>query len=230
MNGVQIQQKILYGYAKAANKLGTPFLLYRASTPINPISVGNLVTTILANVNYDWNYLKSNKYGNSICNVLIDAQFANSPTAARVGDYIIGTTDPSGLPTNLNKYFIQSLQPDLPPQAVECNKTINVIRPTQATGAGNLGYVGYTPSSSQTIMTAMPASILIEGHGGDAKTKLPTDTRNPNWVVLLPNLGNVSVRVGDIVIDEMNQNYVVKDNELTELGWRLRTEQVVNTR
>ncbi len=230
MNGAQIQQKVLFGYAKAAEHLGTPFLLYRASTPINPISIGNLIGEILANVNYSWDYMKSNKYGNNVCNILIDAQHANSPSAARVGDYIVGTSDDSGLPTNLNRYFIQSLQPDLPPQAVECNKTISIIRPTQTTGTGNQGYASYTPATSTSVMVSMPASVLIEGRGANASTKLPTDTRNPSWIVLLPNIGGVFIRVDDIIIDNFQQNYVVKDNELTELGWRLRVEQTFNSR
>lgn len=229
MNGAQINQKVLYGYAKAAEHLGTPFLLYRSATPINPISSGNLIGTILANVNVSWDYMKNNVYGNAIFNILVDCQFANDPNSAQDNDYLVGTSDPStGLPTNLHTYFIQAIDVDLPIKAVECNHTISIIRPAQSTGAGNLGYVGYTPSTSTTIMSNMPASVLIGGRGGNAKTKLPTDTRNPTWQVLLPNLGNVNIKVGDIIIDEVNQNYVVMDNEETELGWRLRAEQVVN--
>jgi hypothetical protein len=230
MNGVQIFQKILYGYAKAAQHLGAEFLLYRSAIPINPIAPGNLIGTILADTNVSWEYMKANFYGNAVWNLLIDAQQSSLPLAGKVGDYLVGVTDGSGLPFDNSTYFIQVLDYDLPPKAIKCNQTINMIRPTSATGAGNQGYSSYTPATAQTIMTAMPAAVLLESKGRDAKTQLPTDTRNPAWLVLLPNLGGVNVRVGDIIIDNMNQNYVVHDNELTELGWRLRAEQTFNYR
>ena len=226
--GVEVYQKILYGYAKCAEFVGAPFLLYRSATPINPIASGNLIGTILADTNTSWEYMKANFYGNAVWNLIIDAQQSSLPLAAKVGDYLVGTTSITGLPTDLSTYFVQVLDFDLPPKAIKCNRTISMIRPAQATGPGNLGYVSYTHATSITIMTAMPAAVLIQGKGSEAKTKLPTDTRNPSWIVLLPNLGGVTVRVGDIIIDDLNQNYVVKDNELTELGWRLLTEQVVN--
>jgi hypothetical protein len=229
MNGVQIFQKILYGYAKAAQHLGAPFNLYRSATPINPIQNGNLIGNLLADTNTSWDYMKSTSYGNAVYNLLIDAQFSSLPLAATVGDYIVGTsTGAGGLPYDNSTYYVQVLDFDLPPKAVKCNQVINLIRPAQTNGPGNLGYVGYTPATSTTIMTAMPASVLIDSRGSEAKTKLPTDTRNPSWMILLPNLGNVAIRVGDIVLDNRNQSYVVRDNELTELGWRLRAEQVVN--
>lgn len=228
VTGVQVYQKILYGYAKAAEFVGTPFLHYRASTPINPIVSGNLLGTLLANTNTTWEYMKASSYGNRVYNIIIDARYSSGSLAAKVGDYLVGTTSTDGLPTDLSTYFIQSLQIDLPPQAIQCNRTINIIRPAQATGVGNVGYVGYTQTSSTIIMTAMPASVVIQGSESNAKTKLPTDTKNPAWLVFLPNIGDVQIKIGDIIIDNFNQNYVIKNNELTELGWRLRAEQVVN--
>lgn len=230
MNGVQIFQKILYGYAKAAQHLGAPFQLYRSATPLTPIQSGNLIGTILADTNTSWEYMKANFYGNAVWNLLVDAQHSSGTIAARVGDYLVGVTDGSSLPFDNSTYFVQVLDFDLPPKAVKCNQVISMIRPTAPVGPGNQGYASYTPATATPIMTSMPAAVLIDGRGSDAKTKLPTDTRNPSWLVLLPNLGNVTVRVGDIIIDNLNQNYVVKDNELTELGWRLRTEQTFNYR
>lgn len=231
MKPAQIQQKIFYGYAKAAIKLGAYFLHYRATTPINPIQSGNLIGNLRMSQSVSWDYMKASSYGNSIFNACIDAQRKNSPLSARVGDYLIPSVDPdSGFIENDSIYFIQSLQFDLPPKVVECNKTISIIRPSQTTGAGYVGYVGYTEGTSQTIMTNMPASVLIEGLGSQAQTKLPTDTREPSWIILIPNLGNIMVRIDDIITDEKNQQYVIDDNELTELGWRIRAIQVVNSR
>ncbi|HEV2917617.1 MAG TPA: hypothetical protein VGW78_07790 [Candidatus Babeliales bacterium] len=316
MTPEQIQQKIFFGYAKAAYKLGATFNLYRSSTPINPISSGNLIGEVQMSRSVNWEYNSANKYGNLAFNACLDAQASSSPLNCRVGDYLVPTTASnlqytassiavssggsgykvgdliiinelaytqyisltitsvssggvvtgisftsgtiynSPLPSNPvpqyytsgagvnatfnitwsalnvtddnNTYYVQSLQFDLPPRVVQCNRTISVIRPAQTTGAGNVGYVGYQPSTSTTIMTAMPAGVIIESHGKEAATNLPTDTREDGLMVLIPNLGNVTVRIDDIIIDDLQQNYVVYANELTELGWRIRAYQVVN--
>lgn len=231
MTPEKIHQKILYGYAKAASKLGAYFSLYRSSTPLSPIQVGNLVTHLRMSQSVSWDYMKANSYGNAQFNACIDAQSKNSPLSAKVGDYLIPAIDPDNSAINNNNtYFVQSLQFDLPPRVVECNATIDIIRPSQDSTPGYVGYVGYTEGTSEIVMTQMPVSILIESVGKDAQTKLPTDTREPSWVVLLPNLGNVTVRIGDIITDQLDQQFVVYDNELTDLGWRLKALQVVNSR
>jgi hypothetical protein len=173
--------------------------------------------------------MKAGTYGQPQYNACIDAQRSNSPNSARVGDYLIPAVDPdSGVIENNTTYFMQSLEFDMPPRVVECNNIISIIRPAQATGPGNVGYVGYVPTTSTVVITAMPASVLLDSRGENSKTKLPSDTREPNWIILIPNLGGVQVRIGDMVIDGANQNYVIFNNELTDLGWRIRAMQTVN--
>jgi len=231
MNPSQIQQKILYGYAKAGIKLGAYFSLYRSSTPINPIASGNLIGNIRMSPSVNWEYNKANTYGNNQFNACIDARRSNSPFSARVGDFLIPAVDPdSGVIELDNRFFVQSLQFDLPPRVVECNETISIVRPTQTTGVGNLGYVGYTKASSITIVSGMPCAFLLQSSGGQADTKLPTDTRVANWTIYLPNLGNVFIRNNDIIIDSDNQEFAIYENENTDLGWRLRAVQIVNYR
>lgn len=232
MDGSRLQNRISYGYAKAAVFVGAPFNLYRSATPINPIVSGNLITQIKASTNISWEYMKGNRYGNAIWQIIIDAQYSTSPNSARLGDFIVGIPDGNGNILDNHTYFIMSLEYLQPPQAVQCNQVINIERPSQTTGAGNVGYTGYTvnPVNSQTIMTAMPASVLIESQGEKSPLDLPTDTKEPKWVILLPNLGNVEIRVDDIIIDNTQQNYVVTNNELTEFGWRLYAQQIINSR
>lgn len=230
MDGDKIQQKIYYGYAKAASKLGGLFNLYRSSTPLTPIAVGNLIGQTKASTNVEWTYMKANKYGNAVWQILIDAQRKNAPLAAKVGDYIVGVPNTHGHIDDDTTYFIAAEQFLMTILAVECNKTINIIRPSQSTGAGYKGYAGYTPGTSEIIMTAMPASVLQAAKSTNAPTKLPTDTNEPTSIILIPNLGNVIVRVDDIVIDNLNQQYVVMQNELADLGWRIIAKQVVNSR
>ncbi len=317
MTPEQIQQKIFYGYAKAAFKLGATFDIYRSSTPIFPIQSGNLISQTQMTVSQTWDYMRANRYGNAVWNACLDAQSADAPNACRVGDYLTPTTGSdvtfyaagvtianggSGyaigdviflgniansviltvltvstggvitsaaitqkgiyttpLPTNPiipywspetgqnatfnitwtqvggiddnSIYFVMVLQFDMPPQVVKCNRTISVIRPSQTTGPGYVGYEGYQPSTSITIMSGMPASVLKRGTTGKvADTKLPTDTNEPIWEILIPNLGGVLLRVDDIIIDDINEEYVVSVQELTELGWRIEALQVVNSR
>lgn len=225
-----IHQKILFGYAKAALKLGATFNLYRSATPINPISEPNLIGTTQMTASVSWDYMRASKYGNSLFNACLDAQSANAPGSVQVGDYLTPTEGIDGVISDDNTYYVQSLQFDLPPQVVQCDQQINIIRPSQNTSIGYDGYVGYTPDTSIAVMTGMPASILKASKGQNAPTALPTDTREPMWTIFMPNLGNVIIRIGDIVIDEINQNYVITENELTELGWRLTAQQVVNSR
>lgn len=230
MTPEQIHQKILFGYAKAAEKLGASFKLYRSSTPINPIQDANYITTTQMTASINWNYDKANRFGNAVWNACLDAQSANSPLSCQVGDYLIPTEGDDDVISDDNIYYVQSLQFDLPPQVVQCDRTIEIVRPSQETGAGNVGYVGYLPVTSELVVQGMPCSILKINRGSDASPKLPTDAREPNWEILLPNLGGVEIRIGDMVNDDLGQDYVVIINELTSLGWRLVGQQVVNSR
>ena len=318
MTPEQIQQKIFFGYAKAASKLGAMYNLYRSSTPINPIQSGNLVGQVRMSPSVSWDYMKALDYGKAAFNACLDAQSSSSPLNCRVGDYLVPVADtaaqynaasisivsggsnyavgdyvmlsggtpvqyvvlsvvtvngsgaitsatiyqagnynypvPSnplgqyyttgngngatfnviwsggGIIDDNNTYYVQSLQFNLPPRVVICNRTISIIRPSQQTGPGYVGYQGYTPGTSINIMTGMPASVLKGGRGENAPTNLPTDTREPMWPILMPNLGNVTLRTDDIVIDDLNQEYVISVAEATLLGWRIDAIQVVNSR
>lgn len=157
------------------------------------------------------------------------------PVSAQVGDYLVPwavNNPPSGnLIQDDSIYFLAAQQYLLPPLGVKCNRTIKIIRPTFGLDSpGFLGYSEYLPATSLLIADGMPASVLEMGKGQSAVTKLPTDTNEPNWIILIPNLGGSIIRIDDIVIDDENQNYVVSDNELTELGWRIIAQQVVNSR
>lgn len=157
-----------------------------------------------------------------------DNFYLSAPTASAYGTAL--SIYETGFIEDSNIYFLAANEFLLPPLGVNCNRTISIIRPTQTIGAGYQGYAEYLPSTSLTIASGMPASILEMGSAGVPVTKLPTDEKDPRWIILIPNLGNVTIRVDDIVIDDFNQEYVITDNELTFLGWRLLAEQVVNSR
>jgi hypothetical protein len=260
MDGGILQQRIQYGYGKCAQFIGAPFLLYRATNPINPISTKNIVGIIKSSANINWEYNATQKYGKAVWNLIINTQQTNSINIyAQPGDYLLPVPGYYPYYGGLNNYISSGLNdvgallsndPNLefgwvedpliyyvaatnflqPILGVNCNRKINIIRPTQTIGAGFQGYAEYLPSTSTMIMSGMPASILEMSQDGKAETKLPTDTNQPRWIILIPNLGDIIVRVDDIVVDDLNQEYVVTDNELTFLGWRILAEQVVNSR
>jgi len=220
MNGYGIDQKIRFGYAKAAKKLGQTFELYRSATPFTPLATGNLIGSLPAVVTVDWQWMKSNKPGNAIWWILIDGQDSSAPLSAQEGDYLVGD----------QTFFILTKEYQMPMSAVECNRVVDIIRPSQSIDAGNQGYVAYTPPTSNTIMEGMPISILKDRAGNMAESKLPTDTDQPRWIIQMPNLGGVKILTGDIMIDEIGDNYVISLNEESEFGWRLTAKQVVNNK
>ena len=264
MYGGKLQQKIQYGYGKCAQFIGAPFILYRSSTPINPLSQSNIAGIILSSANVSWDYMTQQKYGKAVWNLIIETRLT-TPIHAQPGDFLVPTAgyyfknpglnnsynpgfggfndslSPSayggdlipfknGFIEDSNIYYVASTEFLLPILGVSCNRTISIIRPTQTIGAGFQGYAEYLTDTSLTIVSGMPASILELSTDGMAPSKLPTDTNEPRWIILIPNLGNVTIRVDDIVIDDLNQEYVITDNELTYLGWRILAEQVVNSR
>ena len=221
MDGPGINQKIRYGYSKAAAKLGKDYLLYRSATPVDPIQSGNLIGTIKMVPTVDWKWMKSNRPGNAIWWLVVDGQDVSYPLSAVEGDYLVGD--------NLNDtYFVLSKEYQMPMSGVQCNRIVSVFRATQSTAIGNQGYVSYPASGTTSIMTNMPASVLKDSRGSTAESKLPTDTLQPEWLVLLPNLNDVNIMTGDFMIDDVGDQYVLSVNEETEFGWRLTARQVVN--
>lgn len=215
-NALYIQDKIYYGYAQAAIRLGTNFDVYRAPNPIVPIQQRNFVQTMLMSLNPAWNYMKANKYGNAVWQAVVDGRLT------QVGDYLVGTQD-----RYLFTHFIICMDLMLPINSVECNRVVTIQRPAQNTKPGyQEDYAGYSPLTATVLAQNLPVSILEQNRGTPNKMKLPTDARMPIWTFLAPNLGGVSYQNGDIVTDEVNQRYVMVSPEETEFGWRVLLEHL----
>lgn len=211
MDSATLQNRIYKGYGKAALRIGPLFTLYRPSSVFNPIASGNIVTTLNASFNAeDMTYSRPNKYGKSTWFCLVDG------TQTRVGDYLVGTSQ---------TFFIAAMQQTLPILAVECNRTLNVLRPYQVSGVGATGYGGDTAAGETPLMTGWPASVLQGTKGEKNEVNLPGDVRNPWWIVLLPAFTGVMLRTADIITDELSRRYVISSAELTDLGWRCTAQQ-----
>lgn len=216
-NVAYIQNKIYYGYGKAAIRLGLTFNVYHSISPLNPIALPNLLGTIQSSFNQNWAYDKANKYGNNVWQMVADGRAAPDAIGFVVGDYLTGF-DQDG---NDLYYFVIGKQSLMPILAVSCNAFVQIERATQDLSPGfNGGYSGYLPGTSTVLATNLPVSILNSNIGRDNQMKMPTDTLLPRWVMLMPNLGGVIFKNRDIVIDGKGTRYVLASAELTDLGWR----------
>lgn len=205
MDGVRLQNRVYYGYAQSALRIGLPFQQYRPMSASNPLAT--VLSTLPASFNAkDLKYGKANGYGSPVWYCLADGR------VMQVGDYFVGPST----------YFIASMQPILPIQAVECNRTVTVYRPQQTPGVGAQPYGGNTASNQTAIATGFPASILINTKADKGVAGLPGDTRLGWWNMLLPPLpGAIVIQDADVVQDDLGNRYVVSDAELTDMGWRI---------
>lgn len=220
-NYVRVQGKVFKGYAKAASQLGSSYNVYRSTTGLNPLAIENLIGTVPMSANVSWNYLKANKYGNNVWQLLIDGRIVN------VGDYLVEISTINGILPSV--FFMAAKQELLPMLGVSCDRTISISRATDAISGtkGNIGTVGYLESTATTIMSGCPASFIYSSKGDTDPVKLPTDPKLGWFNCYLPFLGGVYIYPGDFISeDSSDRRYFVMNNELTDLGWRLLIQQL----
>jgi hypothetical protein len=198
------QKKIYKGYGKAAKRLGTSYNIYRSTTGIDPIVSGNLKGTILMSPNVEWTYMKANKYGNSVWQLLVDG------STLKVGDYLVGEST----------FFVIGMQPLLPIIGVKCDRIITITEPNANLAAGDIPYGGYTKDNVAVVMQNCPCSFLLATKGEKPNAKIPTDTKLPWFYVYIPYL-NATIKTGHVITDQNNVSYIVDGDEKTELGWKL---------
>lgn len=210
MDATKLQSKVWSGYAKAAKRIGPVYQLFRPSSATNPFQYGPLGSLNASFNAEDMTYGRPNKYGKPTWFCLVDG------SQVQVGDYLTNATQ---------TFFIAAMQPILPILAVDCNRTVNVLRPQQQTGVGAVGYGGDTDANETPLMTGWAASVLQGTKGEKNEVNLPGDVRNPWWQILMPAFPSVTIRTSDIVTDEIGRRYIVSSAELTDLGWRMTVQQ-----
>lgn len=206
MDGATLQQRIYYGYSKAAGVIGLPFSQYRPASAVNALAGGGLRGNITASFNaQDFTYRKPNGVSKYAWYCMADGRMLS------VGDYLV-----SG-PTT---YFIAAMQPLLPILAFACNRVVTVYRPQQQAGVGAAGYGGNTAANETAIVTLFPASLLLSSKADKNVVNLPGDTRSAWDTLLLPPIpGGVILDDHDVVKDDLGNRYVIAGAELTALGW-----------
>lgn len=218
MDGPRIDQKIRFGYHKASQKLGKDFSLYRSTSTIIPINPLNLQGIVKCAFTIAWDWMKANKPGNAIWYLLTDGRNSSGILNVRECDFLVSADQ---------TFFVLAKQYQMPMLAVECNTKIKILRPTQSIGPGIQPYAGYTPAGSYIVFDEMPVSILLDRSGEKAITKLPTDSRQSSWIVLMPNINDTGIKTGDIIIDNVGRNYIVSLAEQTDFLWRMKATQMV---
>lgn len=211
VNFARIQNKIYKGYGKAAERLGSTHAIYRSASAINPIQNPNLIGNQLISVDQDFTYVKARKYGDPTWQFM-----AEDGLSLQKFDFMVNSQ---------NTYYIVDIKPVErlnPPICVECNTTLTITRPYDALIPGNNPPVSYQIGSAQALYTNCPASLIEGSRGDNQNMKLPTSVRMPLYKILLPFLGNVELKSGDIIQDAKNIRYALTSIELTGLGYRLQ--------
>lgn len=206
MDGLSLQDKINRGMGVAARKLGSPFIVYRPGSSVDPLCSGNRVIKLFASFNsQDDSYRHVSSYGEAIWWGVYDASYT------RPGDYLAGSA---------GTFFVCAQRPLLPVQCVLTNRVVTIRRPAVPSSGG---YSGMVLGEARTLLEGWPAGLLEAGpHGASG---LPRETRLGSWSMLLPALP-VSPQASDIVTDDLSASFVVGAAEQTGLGWRLLVRQV----
>jgi hypothetical protein len=210
-----IAQKIWTGYAKAAQRLGPIFTIYRPNSATQPLQPSSVIATLPASFSVDPKFVRPQDYGNARWTCLVDGNIT------RPGDYLSGSE---------GTWFIAQQHIMLPISAVLCNRTADLHRAAQQTGTGINGYGGNTYATEQILLQGWPMSILKAPYGAPTELKLPGDTVEPKWNILVPLLNpvfGVTFQTRDIVEDDLSRRFFVELAELTELGWRVSARQVM---
>jgi hypothetical protein len=209
MDGATIQTKIYAGYAKAAPHIGMPYDLYRPADPMAPLATR--LATITASFNVGGSFRQPNRASNPLWQCIADG------ARLKPGDYLIGGST----------FFIASMQPLLPIQAVECHRILSVHRLALPGGFGSLGYNRGIGPSEVLRLQGWPVSLLSGSRGGRSEVGPPGDTRQPGYQALMPAWPGIDIAPGDICTCDLGRRYSVSACELTGLGWRLTLEQAV---
>jgi len=209
----RVQNRIYYGYGKAAIRLGTQHAIYRTLNPINPIQAANLVGNTFISIDQNLKYMTPKKYGDLVWQFL-----PFDGLSLQDFDYMVGGT---------TTYFIADIAPDdrlSPPLCVECNAVISVNRPTNAPlPAGTVPYQQYQPATSVLKVQAMPCMLLQHSKIDAHNLKLPTSVKLPYFAITIPEIDGLDVITGDIITDDNGRRLAVISSELTRrtLGLRI---------
>ena len=112
-------------------------------------------------------------------------------------------------------------------------RVVAITRPIAGNqGVGAVEYGGELPINETSIATGLPASIQLQSQGAKPGADLPADMAHRTfWRILIPlsAIGTGTIKVRDIVTDDLGQRYAVVGDYWNSLGYgRLRCELLEN--
>ena len=216
MDGARIQILVDKGYRIAAKNIGLPFNIFRPTTAFNPLDHTNFIIKTPAAFAVNEKFKEAREFGKSNWIAYID------PALIQPYDYVVeNTAIANQLPRT---FYISSKQPLLPNVAIQCNMTINIMRPYSSMSIGAVGYGGDVSTQELTIMTGFPVSMLQGPKGEKSETGLVGDVRLPWYLIFMPYIEGVRILTNDVIIDQHQNRYKISSTELTPLGWRLNAD------
>jgi hypothetical protein len=211
-NQARIQSRVYRGYEKAAQKLGSPYDIYRPNGLVNPLAAGNKVGTLLAVFPAEATY------------TFKTTQKPNDPYAYALDDGRL--TRPGDYLTNGQKtYFVASQHPIQSILCVTCDALVSFAS-TRADGqAGVNPYGGRTEATDVPVLTNWPALLRVQSGGTRTEANLPGDARSPWWQVLLPPGPTFLMHNGDEMTDNLGRRFIVSSHQITEFGHTFIVDQ-----
>ena len=213
MDAAKLREKVYIGYGKAAKRIGYNAQQYRADSAFDPLQTV-VLQTLPASFTTNFTYSAPNKYGQATWLGVFDGR------EFEPGDFLVSPED--------GTFFVAAMQTTLPIYCVQTNRTISVLRTSQAPGGGGVqGYGGTTAANEVAIMSGWPASILQGTKGEKSSVNLPADAKTPWYAILFPNFGDTVLRTSDIITDDIGRRYIISSAELTDMGWRITAMQAL---
>ncbi|MDY7525492.1 hypothetical protein [Sphingomonas sp. 10B4] len=222
MDAATLNARVYAGRAKAAQRIGTPFTIYRPAGTVNPLTASQGGTFVALNA-ADNSYRKPNLYGHPIWFADMDGRLVNT------GDYLVSAD-------SVQIYFVGAKQSLLPIVAIECNQAVRITRAVETPGAvGSVGYSGLCDSAGEAVnvigqqspFIGWPCSMLLGKGNEKATNALPAGTRQqPGWMILLPVSAPAGLGIGDRLVDANNRIYSIQQAELTDMGYRIIASEV----
>lgn len=208
-----IQRAINKGYGIAAQILGARYEQYRPSGPLRPISTQTHLGHLNADFDLDpkFGYAKPTSWGKEIFYGLFDL------THIRTGDYLVG---PRGT------FFVSTIEPLKPSLCMFTNSTLSGIRFPNELSSGPRYYGGAIRAEGVNLIEGWPATVLRLGSRvmrGEAD--LPSDPHMPWWEIWLPDVPDVLLETGDLLMDENSRPYLISGMERTQMGLRVNAIQ-----
>jgi hypothetical protein len=215
MHQALLEDIIRRGVGRGAAAAGGWCDAYRPHGPYDPLASANRFLRLPVILAPPGGFTQPVGYGAAVWTAQFDA------AATRPGDYLVR---PEAQGEERAVWFIAAQQALLPVLCVHATRIVAFHRPAPQSAIGINPYGGVLRGGAIPLASGWPASVLTGGAGLDP-ANLPADATPGGWSVLLPPLGGVVLRAGDLMTDDLARTGIVAAAERTDLGWRLQVRQ-----